>query len=102
METEANIKLKERQALKANEESSKAESKKLEQDLLLDKLTEELKGYQDRLGILEERISSQKGDTTSAQTFLAEATAEMQVTYFYRFVFKTFVEHSIPKESTLP
>eukprot|EP01105_Mastigella_eilhardi_P005863 TRINITY_DN17554_c0_g1_i1.p1 TRINITY_DN17554_c0_g1~~TRINITY_DN17554_c0_g1_i1.p1 ORF type:complete len:899 (+),score=365.52 TRINITY_DN17554_c0_g1_i1:129-2699(+) len=74
----ANVKLKERAALKANEDASTHAKRKLEQDLLVDKLSEELKALQDRLGVLDSRIQAQKSESNESATFLAEVTAGMQ------------------------
>eukprot|EP01107_Rhizomastix_libera_P006659 TRINITY_DN20804_c0_g1_i1.p1 TRINITY_DN20804_c0_g1~~TRINITY_DN20804_c0_g1_i1.p1 ORF type:complete len:867 (-),score=315.79 TRINITY_DN20804_c0_g1_i1:37-2637(-) len=83
-ELKSNIKLRERAAIKAGEVAVATEKAKMEQDFLIDKMNEELKGLSERMSILDEQIAAQQKDTSSAVSMLAEATAEMEAISFQK------------------
>ncbi|KAH3756656.1 flagellar-associated protein 172 [Pelomyxa schiedti] len=72
------VKLMERAAEKALELSNNTEQKMLEQDLLVDKLSEELKGLTERLHGLDDALLAYQSDSSNSSSIKAELAAEMQ------------------------
>jgi chromosome segregation ATPase len=71
-----------REAFKTEEDITRMEKDKQSQDLLIDKLSEQIKQLEDKLALTTAQLDAQKQETAFAAKTLAEAGSEMEVIQF--------------------
>jgi chromosome segregation ATPase len=71
------ISVSKREAFKAEEDMSKLEKSKVDQDLLIDKLNEQIKVLEDSIALVSAQLLAQKEETGLATKTLVDAAKEM-------------------------
>ena len=74
------IAVSKRETFKTEDDMTKLEKSKIDQDLLIDKLNEQIKQLEDKLTLTAAQLEAQKQETAFASKTLSEAGSEMEVT----------------------
>jgi len=73
-----------RETYKSEQSASETEISKQEQDMYIDKLTQQLQSLNSNLSVVEAQILSQRGETKTARNALLQASLEMEKIVFER------------------
>jgi chromosome segregation ATPase len=77
-ELNSKIKIAKRETMKTEEDVTKLERAKVEQDLLVDKLFEQVKTLEDQLALVEAQYEAQRKETEKAAEILADADTTIE------------------------
>ncbi len=74
---QSQIQVSQRETFKTEEEMSRMEKAKMDQDFLIDRLNEQIKELEEKIALSSAQLDAQKRETSLAAKTLSDAAAEM-------------------------